>query len=1006
MAPPHEVDRGMDGPSRTLASRYRLGTRIGEGATGQVYAAEDMLEGADVAVKLIRPEAPDQSARIHREVMALRHLRLPGVVRLVDDGQDGADHFIVMERVHGTHFPGSTTPIKWDDLAVPATRMLHTLARVHAAGVLHRDLKPANVLVTEDKHVVLLDFGLARGAVIGATITRAANVVGTLRYASPEQLDTGVVDLRSDLYAVGIMLWEALAGRPPHPDQDPARLVANRISNDVPPLRNVRPDVPPEVGLLVDRLLRRNPDERPRTATDALGLLRGDPAVLRRRAVLPRLGSRAQLDQVVAAATAGRSVDVWGPRGAGRTRLLEDAGAELEALGVNVCWVGPGQSPFESIRHLTGPPGSAEDPFAAMETQTRARVGERGVLIADQLDLVDRSTRRLLDRLRGQIPVIRIQDGPEAVRLRPLAEADLRALFHGPDRVLHLREDAAHELFARTAGLPSQVAAEVAAWASGGLVTWDDGRLRVSRDTLDRLNGGLRACSPVPYDGSASEALDRPLRELLAWVAVAGDSANASVLAQAMHLERWEVALELEGLEEAGAIAIDGEGRVRLLMDPGALSQWTNDRRRSAHQAVANAIPPGTEGRLGHLLNAQDLPGALAEAYVAGCQLAHNGVTGRAFAIFQIGLGLARQIGGDEGPFLLEMVTTASELDSIKLVEAVVYEARRSTPSPRVERIGKVLEAMAASLSGNVDKAEALAVELGPQEEFGLELERLTVLVRSGMARRPAEMAHFLADLEPLTLGWPLMRARWMGFVGHYMRSQGCFAEAAAWHRRGAAVPGAQRNQRGGMYNAAMCSLDALELDNVEPIARELVEIGRRNGVAVYELRAETLLRDIEVRRGTTDGPDLDLVLAAELLQSPVEYVVLFQEALAAWRQGDDDRACDLGQRCRAFGNRRTHRLARIAGELLVRVVGGPPTLKDADLMPFIESLPTRLRLQFLSLYALSMTAEDARATLPELERLHALVPPQVRDRPLEIWSANGCLAAVRAHIQRGLPAT
>ena len=136
---------------------------------------------------------------------------------------------------------------------------------------------------------------------------------------------------------------------------------------------------------------------------------------------------------------------------------------------------------------------------------------------------------------------------------------------------------------------------------------------------------------------------------------------------------------------------------------------------------------------------------------------------------------------------------------------------------------------------------------------------------------------------------------------------------------------------------------------------------------------------------GTTTGPDLDLVLAAELLQSPIEYAVLFEEALAAWRHGDDELACDLGQRCRAFGNRRTHRLARIAGELLVLGVGGPATLRDADLVPFIETLPTRLRFQFLGLYTLSMAPNDAQLLLPEMERLHALIPPQVRDRPLEI---------------------
>ena len=245
-----------------MAGRYEIRRILGEGGFGTVYRALDHVTGQEVAVKLLR-RRPMESHWLRREVVALRGLRLAGVVRLLDEGEDSTrgEPFLVMDLVEGQRFPGTPVPAPWNEVEHVAAGLLEIVGRVHAAGVLHLDLNPRNVMVTRGGEVVLLDLGLACGPALGGAAP-AQSRAGTRLYAAPEQRGTGQVSKQSDLYAVGVMLWEALDGRLPPED-------------GLPPGDHIG-DAPAPVVSMIHALVAEDPAQRPASAWAALDQLLAD----------------------------------------------------------------------------------------------------------------------------------------------------------------------------------------------------------------------------------------------------------------------------------------------------------------------------------------------------------------------------------------------------------------------------------------------------------------------------------------------------------------------------------------------------------------------------------------------------------------------------------------------------------------------------------------------------------------------------------------------------------
>ena len=262
----------------TLGSRYRLDRRIGSGGMADVYAGTDLVLERRVAVKRLSPALVGDAValrRFQREARALASTHDPNVVAVFDVGEDHDGPYLVMELVEGRTLravldrEGRLEP---DRALRIAAAVAQGLAAVHRHGVIHRDVKPSNVFVTDDEQVKIGDFGIARIAE-GSAVTRTGEVLGSAAYIAPEQLTGGKVGPAADLYGLGCILFEMLAGRPPFEGEDPVSLTYKHVHENAPRVDAIRADVPLLVARLVERLLEKDPDDRPKSADDARRLL-------------------------------------------------------------------------------------------------------------------------------------------------------------------------------------------------------------------------------------------------------------------------------------------------------------------------------------------------------------------------------------------------------------------------------------------------------------------------------------------------------------------------------------------------------------------------------------------------------------------------------------------------------------------------------------------------------------------------------------------------------------
>lgn len=258
-----------------LVGGYRLGELIGRGSIGDVHVATEPITGQQVAMKLLRP-ASDASSderslarqRFLAEAETARLLNHPDVVRVLAAGDDHGRAWMAMELLGGCDLERYTRPARLLPEPVVlrlAERLARALAYAHSRGVVHRDVKPANVLVDwSSGRVTLTDFGIARAA--GAESTRTGIVLGTPVYMAPEQLAGGQADVRGDLYALGVLLFQLLTGRLPHESHSLGDLLRQVANEPAPDLRQVRPDLPAVLADLVAQLLDKSPARRPRDA--------------------------------------------------------------------------------------------------------------------------------------------------------------------------------------------------------------------------------------------------------------------------------------------------------------------------------------------------------------------------------------------------------------------------------------------------------------------------------------------------------------------------------------------------------------------------------------------------------------------------------------------------------------------------------------------------------------------------------------------------------------------
>jgi serine/threonine-protein kinase len=258
---------------RTIPSwggRYEVRSHLGRGGTADVFEATDRLLGRAVAVKVLRegmvPD-PQAVAGFRREARAAAALNHPGIVTVHDVGMDDDRPFIVMELVHGEPLSdllereGRLPPAR---AAAIGETIAEALACAHDAAIVHRDLKPRNVMLTAHGQVKVLDFGIAQAL----DRTPVDEPLGTAEYLSPEQATGRPLDGRSDIYSLGVVLYEMLAGRPPFTGDLALAVMHQHVTEDPPPLTRFRPEAPAALHAIVERCLRKDPEARYRNARE------------------------------------------------------------------------------------------------------------------------------------------------------------------------------------------------------------------------------------------------------------------------------------------------------------------------------------------------------------------------------------------------------------------------------------------------------------------------------------------------------------------------------------------------------------------------------------------------------------------------------------------------------------------------------------------------------------------------------------------------------------------
>jgi len=267
-----------------IDNRYLLQRQIASGGMATIYAGLDTRLDRPVAVKIMHAHLANDEAFVSRfikEAKATAALSHPNIVSIQDQGwNEGGPPavFLVMELVEGSTLRdylnenGSLTVEQTLQLITP---VLSALSAAHRIGIIHRDIKPENILISKDGRIKVADFGLARNIAMGQTMTAESSVVlGSVSYLSPEQVQRGVADARSDIYAIGIVLFEMLTGDKPYSGETPIQIAYRHVNDRIPNIQTINSAIPASVAELVYEVTAPNPDQRPKDAEELLSKLK------------------------------------------------------------------------------------------------------------------------------------------------------------------------------------------------------------------------------------------------------------------------------------------------------------------------------------------------------------------------------------------------------------------------------------------------------------------------------------------------------------------------------------------------------------------------------------------------------------------------------------------------------------------------------------------------------------------------------------------------------------
>jgi serine/threonine-protein kinase len=256
-----------------LVDRYEILAKIGAGGMADVYKAKDHILGRVVAIKVLKPEFSEDLTfvtKFRTEAQSAAGLEHPNIVNIYDVGSENGLHFIVMEHIEGITlktYIEKKGQLSFKEATSIAIQVARGIESAHNKEITHRDIKPQNIIISTEGKVKVTDFGIARAS---SSQTISADVMGSVHYASPEQARNGYVDGRSDIYSLGITMFEMLAGRVPFNGETTVAIAIRHIQEELPSLNKFVPDVPASVVAIVEKCCRKSPDRRYQSMTEVI----------------------------------------------------------------------------------------------------------------------------------------------------------------------------------------------------------------------------------------------------------------------------------------------------------------------------------------------------------------------------------------------------------------------------------------------------------------------------------------------------------------------------------------------------------------------------------------------------------------------------------------------------------------------------------------------------------------------------------------------------------------
>ncbi len=401
-----------------LPARFQVKGELGRGGMGAVFWAFDSKLNRDVAVKLLTGSNNDESLtqRFRQEAKELSSFTHPNIVTLLDYGEFEGQDFIVLEFAKG----GNLADWIAEKPSVPEivsrfVAIATGLDYIHRRGIIHRDLKPENILLSSEGEPRITDFGVARRLERETRFTQAGTILGTSTYMAPEQIMSSEVGPSADLYSLGVCLFEALTGAPPFVASGHFALLQAHLTESAPSVRSVRDDVPEKLDRLVTRLLKKEPNERPNSASEVADLLREfasakvAPVKIAKRIARPReeMLLSAQLSGFESGE--GLNLHIVGPQGSGRSNLLQYLACELKTREVRCLVVTPTHEPMDALKNLwqvLGPTCPLQEILAyeganGCATWLRKRLEQSPVPTVLLLDDLDRHTSTVVSVVKA-----------------------------------------------------------------------------------------------------------------------------------------------------------------------------------------------------------------------------------------------------------------------------------------------------------------------------------------------------------------------------------------------------------------------------------------------------------------------------------------------------------------------------------------------------------------------------------------------------------------------------